>query len=206
MRFFGFLFCIGLLLPIGLLGPEQATIIVTFLGLMIAGILPALSLVVGNTVSASFSSSKLKELDVETTHLMNRLLGTLGAVLVGAGTVFISTYTLPTIQVGSLIPVESIFFGVAEWFVDLPERVVQATAFASVVLCTDRLRLVATAFRRVRELRFELAKLDSVIKMKQIAPTDSEVRSAFRRSEAFGSMVEVPFKSTKGQGKSLEET
>lgn len=185
----------GLFIPPGTLDGALGTLVVTFFGLVSAGILPAISLLVGNTLSSSLSVRKLDELKAGVDSLIRKLLETLGFLVTGAVLVMVQEVGLPN------LPEQMLEVDVPGWLQEAPIRVVQAGVLACFFVGIDRIRLVASAFRRVLTERYDLARADSFERIRKNAGSISEVRALFPKTPNFGSAVvasETPQPSDNG--------
>lgn len=188
---FASLFAIGLMFPIGSLDTELAALCATVFGLIAAGIFPAVSLLVGAPIPSSFSVQKIDEFEAATETLASRLLAALGLILIGGIAILASSFDLPTLAgLETMIP--KLPASVAAWLEYLPERVIQATTFATLVMSIDRLRVVASAFLQVRKLRFEIARLSARERLADAgANSCASVASNFATDPEFGRRVAV---------------
>lgn len=175
----------GWFIPPGTLDGNLGTLVVTFFGLVSAGILPAISLLVGNTLSSSLSVRKLDELKAGLDSLMRKLLETLGFLVIGAVLIMVQEVGLPN------LPKQVFEVDVPGWLQEAPIRVVQAGVLACFFVGMDRIRLVASAFRRVLTERYELARADSVERIRKNAGSIGEVRNLFPKTSNFGNTVVV---------------
>lgn len=173
-------FAAGLMIPVGVLTSTASALIVTFFGLVAAGIFPAVSLLVANTLSGGQSVANLLKLKHELDVIVDRMLHLLAILGLGAVAIIIIeldvSLALPSI--GSIdLPV-----AVAE----LPERILQAIAFGALVAVADRTRLIFSAFKLVMKARYELALSDSRKRLAQSSPSRQDIASSFRTPENFG--------------------
>ena len=178
-------FLVGLVLPTSTLSSGLDSLLVTFFGLLSASILPAISLLVGNVASPTYSLAKLEELEVQTKSLVKKLFSTLGVVIAGGALVMVAAAGLPSIPIPAWLP---------KWCTHLqeaPERLTQGVVFACFAISIDRLRVVSMAFQTVLKARFDLAKMETITRLKKAFPGSEEVRATFPTSEKFGSRVEV---------------
>lgn len=179
-------FWVGLIVPAGVIDSGLAALLVTFFGLLAAGIIPAMSLLVGGVLSPSRSVARVISLKGDLDLLLQRLAGTLATIIVGALTVMlVSTgqFTL-TIPHETLAPIPSI---VREGLSTLPNRLLQASSFLCLFLSLDRLRVVNEAFKAALNARFELTLEEAQRELRDRAPTAADVASAFPTQSGFGS-------------------
>lgn len=171
-------------LPVGLLNDNNlGSLLVTFFGILSAGIIPALSLLVSSTLSSSLSVLRLDELHSAVASLVGKLLQTLAYLVVGAAAIFVSEVGVPKLpsNVGEwLVPTE---------LIDAPERLIQALVFTAFVIGVDRLRLVAAAFKAVLQRKYELTKLDSEKRVKINSGRVGSPEAYFAKSGDFGAEV-----------------
>ncbi|MEP3054311.1 hypothetical protein [Ascidiaceihabitans sp.] len=178
-------FCIGFWFNPTFLGGDVPQMLITLFGLMSTGILPAISLLVGNTISATFTPAKLDELDAKTSSLIGKLFSVLAMLLVGSGAILVHESGLPTFSNPFGIPWLDVYAN------DAPDRFVQGIVFACALVATDRLRLVWVTFQSVRELRIEISKADSERIIEERVPSSSALKEMFPTDPDFGLTIDI---------------
>lgn len=170
-------------LPTDLLSEESAVLIVTFFGLVAAGLLPAMSLVVGDTLTGARSVAKLLTLKQDIDDLLRQMLRLLAILMVGAIVTVLKLLewpAFPDVIRGMQVP---------DWADEVPARVVQAAIFVCVLLSLNRTRVIAVAFKTVLNARFEMALADSRQRLEEKTPSSDDVASTFKTPEGFGAKV-----------------
>lgn len=180
-----FLFLAGLALPTDVLSGGTEGLLVTFFGLMAAGIIPAMSLLVANTLSPSFSVKRLDELKIEVSGLLAKLGQTLGFIVAGACLVIVAQLDLPQ------LPSELFDRPVAVWVQNFPERVIQSGSFMFFIVALDRLRVVQSAFLSVFNQRFEIVRKESEARTRGNARELGTPKTYFPKEKGFGAAMKV---------------
>jgi MFS family permease len=167
-------FAVGAALPVGVHSDALRGMLVTLFGLLSAGLIPAMSLMVSMSYPSSYSVARIQSLDREIGLLLERMKATLALNLAGAVLALVSQAGLP--KYGFELP----FYGSALVAVDrIPDRLVAGSILACLVLSLDRLRLYVVAFRAVRKLRMDLALEEARDRLKSQAPDAAVVRTIF---------------------------
>ena len=182
-----FFFALGYLIPVGTLDATVAILVVTFFGLLAAGIIPAVSLLVSVQMPTVYSVARVDEVDREFGHLTRRLIKTFGLILAGTTITIAHMAGLPDgLEQAALRLLE--FTGDP---VVLPqsafERLSQALVVAALMLSFDQLRVVGTAFQKVRQLQVAVAK-ELIAEQSERALNQ---RPKFRHDPGFGDRVDV---------------
>lgn len=175
----------GLALPLGSMSDAKGGLLVAFFGLMAAGIIPAMSLLVANTLSPSFSVKRLDELKREVGRLLAKLGQTLGFVIAGSVLVIVAQFDLP------VLPPRLFDLAVPDWVRPIAERMVQAGAFSCFIVALDRLRVVNAAFSSVFRQRYEIARKDSEVRTKGNVRRIGTAKEFFQKKDQFGETIEI---------------
>lgn len=178
----------GLALPPGTIDGGLRAMLITFFGLLSAGLLPAVSLLVSGTLSPSFSVKRLDELKISADALVRKLLQTLGLLVLGAVFLMVLEVGAPKIPNPVLWPVR---FDIPAWVTDLPERILQSAVVFSFLVGLDRLRVAASSFKRVFLERYELARVESERRIKRNGEKLGRATEFFATSEDFGKQVDL---------------
>jgi len=187
MRLLGFLaFVIGAALPLGILDDGLRMLLITLFGLLSAGFIPAMSLLVSANYPSSYSVARIKAIDDELGLLLERMKATLGLNLAGAVLVLVSQAGLPSPTLSVTLP----HLGVVD-LQSWPERVLAGGVMACFAISLDRLRLYVAAFRKVRALRLDLALEEARDRLRLQAPAGSDVSAMFPKSQVHGTIVKV---------------
>jgi len=185
IRLLAMLFFFGLALPLGSVSGAKGGLLVTFFGLMAAGIIPAMSLLVANTLSPSFSVKRLDELESEVSVLLSKLGQTLGFVIAGSVLVIVAQFDMP------VLPPRIFDLTIPEWVRPIAEQLVQAGAFACFIFALDRLRVVNSAFTSVFRQRYEIARKEGEARTKRNGRQLGGAREYFPKPDHFGETVEI---------------
>lgn len=212
------LFLFALLFDGDTLGSGIASLVITFFGLLATAILPALSLLVANTLAPGLSVAQTQNLHQKLERLINRLVEILGMLLVGALGVIIHQIGLPELTtLNAHVWYSELFMWLPALFEplkdcisllvqELPARAVQALIFVCVCLCLDRTRIVPSAFRQVLKASYELAVTDSQKRLLVAAPSAEQIRTDFQTSPNFGTSVKRGTSDTTGATTESEES
>jgi hypothetical protein len=176
----------GVFIPPSTLSDELGTLLITFFGIMSAGVIPAISLLVSSTLSSSLSVKKLDDLKVETETLVRKLVETLAFLVIGAILIMADQMGIPK------LPSSIGTFTMPSWFPSAAERSVQSGVLVSFLIGLDRLRLVGSSFKRVLNERYQLSRADSELRIKRNGASVGNAEDYFSKSTNFGEEVKVP--------------
>lgn len=170
----------GAALPIGSLDGEVSRLLITFLGLVAASVLPTVTLILGAMTSSGRSVKALDELRHESQAGMDALFLLLGCV----GVAVVALLSL------SLSPLA--FLNVVPFFNDqvLP-RVGQALTLMSSTLIVARAGIIPAILRRALNIRHGIAVEEARRKTMENAPGPSEIKKAFATHPDFGKSVDL---------------
>ncbi len=176
----------GAILPAGVLDDALSGMLVTFFGLLSAGLIPAMSLLVSMSYPASYSVARIRSLDDQVGVVLERMKATLAMYVAGTVLVLVSQVGLPVwtfsvpLSDGKSLTVE-----------DCLGRLLAGAILACLFVSLDRLRLYVVAFRQVRQLRLDLAVEEARGRLKSQAPDAAAVRNLFPTGPNHGAKVEV---------------
>lgn len=179
-------FILGMLLPPGLLTDTVLQLLVTFFGLIAAGLIPAMSLLLSVNYPTHYSVARITRLDDEVGALLSKMKTTLVILVAGGVFVLVSQVGLPTWDVR--VPLPRIGDVEADNFLG---RLLFAAILTCFVVSLDRLRLFSVAFRRVQSVRRELAIEEARSRLKAQALDASDVRLMYPTSPSHGAKVEM---------------
>lgn len=166
-------------LPPGTLSGDAGRLLVTFLGLVGASILPTISLVLGSMTTSGRSVQGLDKLRDELAAAMDALLLIFG--LVGVSVVGLLSLAVPTPDALAEVPYLS----------GALERSGHALVAAVSVLIVMRSGQVPGILRRSLTIRHEIAVEDARRKTLENAPTPIVIREAFSTHLEFGKTVNL---------------
>lgn len=178
-------FMIGAVLPTSALSSDMQSLLITFFGLLSAGLIPAITLLLTAQVPSNYTVAHLEKLEAETDALVEGLISTLVIILIGGIATLIANVGLPIVRVQTAYPTLDKLIEFA------PQRFMQAFVFTCFVIGLDRLRIFAAALRTTRALRRDLALGEARRRLNESAPTADEVKVLFKRSATFGAKVTV---------------
>lgn len=178
-------FLVGLALPLGAISDAKGALVVTFFGLMAAGIIPAMALLAANTLSPAFTVKRLDELLKEVSRLLEKLGQTLRFVILGSVFVIIAQFDLPS------LPPKLLGLDIPDTIRPVTYRLVQAVSFVCFIVALDRLRLVLVAFSSVLRQRYEIARKDSIVRTKENFDRVGTGKEMFAKPDQFGEPVKV---------------
>lgn len=179
-------FGIGVFLPPGTLSAEMRTLLVTFFGLLSAGLLPALTLLVSAPPPTSFTVARLNKLDLETQGLIRGLISTLAYIL--AGGVMVLVAATPLLAVKMPATGHAVFDKLLS---TVPERLLQAAVFSCFCVALDRLRVFVMTFKSIQSARSESAIEEAKRRIDAKVPTRENLRSSFKTSPLHGTIRPV---------------
>lgn len=176
---------IGFLLPTEVLSSGMQSLLITFFGLLSAGLIPAITLLLTAPVPTSYSVAHLEQLEAKTEALLDGLISTLKVILIGGVATLIAGAGVSKI---SFLPGDLPLGHIIE---QAPHRFLQAVVFSCFVIGLDRLRIFVAALRTARALRRDYALDEARRHLAQTAPTSDDVKAMFKRHPAFGATVTV---------------
>lgn len=170
----------GALLPPALLTGDPSRLLVTFLGLVSASILPTVSLVIGSLSSTGRSVMKIEELARELAQAMRTLFSILGLVA-GAVALLMAIAIVP--EIGFRIP--SSPFEVP----DAARRGLQSLAFLLTVAATAKAAAIPRILARVLAIKKDIAIHEARRALADKSPSDADIRQMFAKKDGFGKTV-----------------
>lgn len=182
------LLALGLAIPPGSVDDSLAGVLVTFFGLVAAGVIPAMSLLVGNVMSPARSVASIISLKASLDVLLKQLGLMLVAVIAGGLFVIVLSFDLPRLPI-SISDLNQAAPRLASFIVDLPERFLQALTLVSLFHAVDRMRVVKHTFKIVLHAQFQLALEEARRRIEDRAPSTAAVAEAFPTPDRFGKRV-----------------
>ncbi|MTD99923.1 hypothetical protein GIY56_06470 [Paracoccus sp. YIM 132242] len=165
--------------PVLLIG-DPSRLLVTFLGLVSASILPTVSLVIGSLSSSGRSVMKIDALARELAQAMRTLFSILGLV---AGVVALLMVIAIVPDIGWRIPHAP--FAIP----DALRRALQSLAFLLTVAATLKAAAIPRILARVLAIKKDIAIHEARKALAERSPSDAEIRQMFAKKDGFGKTV-----------------
>lgn len=170
---------LGLFLPVGTISGEPTRLLVTFLGIISASILPTTSLVVGAISSDGRSVFGLKSLFDELRQAVAYLLVILA--LAGLSVISLLLHALP-INGSVYISVSSMTLNLTEIF----RQVAQATALYVCAVTAIYALGIYRILTRVLKIKYDIARHSAVERVGKQLPTNQVLKTNFKNPDGFG--------------------
>ncbi len=174
-------FCVGAVTPPGVFAGDAGRVLVTFLGLISASILPTISLLVGNMTASGRSVKALGELRDELGLAIDTLFELFGLVAVAVLTLMLLSLPSPLLFLVDQLP--RAYGNLIE---QVPPRFGQGLLLSCVFVVVRRSGSIPAVIRKSLEIRAEIAAEEARRKTAENAPKPSEVASAFKTKPGFG--------------------
>lgn len=182
---FGIAFILGFILPESVLSGSTQPLLVTFFGLLSAGLIPAVVLLLTAQLPSSYSVAQVTKVEAETDQLLNRLISTLSIIVLGGVATMVSAAGTPVLSFQTKLHLLN------PYLENVPHRVLQGIVFACFVIGLDRLRIFAATLKAARKLRRDFTLEEAKRHLERTAPSPDEVKAGFRRSQNFGGSLRV---------------
>jgi len=170
----------GAILPPALLIGDPSRMLVTFLGLVAASILPSVSLVIGSLSSSGRSVMKIDELAQELAQAVHTLFSILGLVAVVVVLLMMIAF-VP--EVGWRLPYSPVEVP------DAARRCLQSLALLFAVAATIEAMTIPRILARVLAIRKDIAILEARKSLAEKTPSDADIRQMFPKKDGFGKTV-----------------
>ncbi len=164
--------------PLGTLSGDAGRLLVTFLGLVSASILPTISLILGSMTASGRSVKALDELQVELTAAMDALFLLFG--LVGVSVMALLALAIPTPSLLVQVPYLAIAL----------ERMGQAVVAGTATLIVMRAGQIPGILRRSIDIRHKIAVDEARRKTFDNAPDAGATKATFPTHPDFGKSVD----------------
>ena len=164
--------------PLGTLSGDAGRLLVTFLGLVSASILPTISLILGSMTASGRSVKALDELQVELTAAMDALFVLFG--LVGVSVMALLALAIPTPSLLAQVPYLAIAL----------ERMGQAVVAGTATLIVMRAGQIPGILRRSIDIRHKIAVDEARRKTLDNAPDAGVTKATFPTHPDFGKSVD----------------
>ena len=172
----------GILIAPDKIAGAPINMIITFLGLVSASILPTVSLAIGSMSGTGRSVQKINELYVDLRSNTLALFRTLAHV----------AFVLAALVVFSLTPVVEANFsiwGVPFSIPDAARRFVQIGVFGGAVLAIGQANRIPQTFLKVLNIKREIAVFEAQKEVRANAPKEAEIKQIFPKKEGHGRTI-----------------
>lgn len=170
----------GAILPPALLTGEPSRMLVTFLGLVSASILPTVSLVIGSLSSSGRSVMRIEALARELAQAVRTLFAILA--LVAAAVVLLMLVAIVP-EMGWRPPVLPLEIP------DAARRALQALAILLTVAAALEALAIPRILARVLALKKDIAVHEARKALAETSPSEAEIRQMFTTREGFGKTI-----------------
>ncbi|TBN39451.1 hypothetical protein EYE42_10515 [Paracoccus subflavus] len=170
----------GAVLPPALLIGDPSRMLVTFLGLVSASILPAVSLVIGSLSSSGRSVMRIDALAQELMDAIRTLFAILGLVAIVVALLMLIAI-LP--KVGWQLPYSAVEIP------DAARRALQSLALLFAVAATCKAMAIPRILVRVLMIRKDIAIHEARKALAETSPSEADIRQMFATREGFGKTV-----------------
>ncbi|MDZ7908269.1 MAG: hypothetical protein U5N10_08665 [Gemmobacter sp.] len=158
--------------------------LVTFMGLVSASILPTISLAITSMSGTGRSVQKINELYTDLRENSAALFRTLGRV----GFVFAALVAF------AMVPVWGFELSVLGLTVEIPDaarRAVQVVIFTTAVLAVFEAFHIPKTFLKVLTMKRDIAVYEARKAVRENTPADAEIKQIFPKKEGFGRTVSL---------------
>ncbi|MBW4025194.1 MAG: hypothetical protein HIU92_19050 [Proteobacteria bacterium] len=170
---------VGAASPLGTLSGDAGRLLVTFLGLVSASILPTISLILGSMTASGRSVKALDELQAELTAAMDALFLLFG--LVGVSVIALLSLAIPTPPLLAHVP----------YLPTILERSGQGIVFGAATLIVMRAGQIPGILRRSMNIRHKIAVDEARRRTLEKAPDPGTMKDAFPTHPDFGKTVDL---------------
>jgi hypothetical protein len=169
---------VGAALAPGTISGDARTLLITFLGLISASILPTISLLVNTMAAGGRSVSAINKLEAELKAAMDALFLLFGCVAVAVGALVALAVNAP-----------GILNRVPYLVTEVGPRFGQALVVSSVFVILMRAGQIPAILRRSLATRHEIAVVEARRQLEENAPASGAMRQAFPTHPEFGKDV-----------------
>ena len=174
----------GAAIPPALFAGEPVRMLVTFVGLVSASILPTVSLAIGSMSGTGRSVQKINELYADLRGSSTALFRTLICVaLVFAALVAFAMTPVVDVHISR--------WGVSFEIPDAARRFVQIIVFGGVVLAVCEAYRIPQTFLKVLNIKRDIAIYEARKEIRENAPGEAEIKQIFPKKEGFGRAVNL---------------
>ena len=175
---------LGASIPPAIVVGEPARMLTTFLGLISASVLPAVSLVIGSMSGAGRSVKKIAELDAQLRRACLAMFETLAWV---AATFFLAIL----ISVVPPIPGRWVVASYSLIVDDAARRPILALIFVCSMLAVIRALTIPTVLLGVLSIKRDIAVFEAQKSLREKVPSEEDTRQMFKTKDGYGSVVRI---------------
>ena len=172
----------GLVIPPALFAGEPVRMLVTFMGLLSASILPTVSLAIGSMSGTGRSVQKINELYTDLRVNAAALFRTLACV----------AFVFAALVAFAMMPVCNLKMVLIEQQISIPDvarRAVQLIVFSGTVLAVCEGYRIPQTFLKVLAVKRDIAVYEARKEIRDNAPSEVEIKQMFPKKEGFGKTV-----------------
>ena len=174
----------GAVIPPSAMAGDPIRMLVTFLGLVSASILPTVSLVIGSMSATGRSVQKIMLLSTELGNACHAMFSTLGWVAVTVFLLLLLTVvpeaTWHWVIKGHPVQIE-----------DMPRRAIQSLVLICSVSAVEQAFAIPKILLNVLGIKREIAIFEAQKNLREKAPSEDETRQMFKTREGFGGIVRI---------------
>lgn len=182
---FGIAFVLALGLPPNTLDGMVGAMVITFFGLLAAGFVSAISLLVSASLSGTYTVKRLEKVKNEVEHLCRLIISTISFIIAGG------VFSVVAVIIGRYKG--AVFCVSHDYCFDIcmvVNRITQALIVSCLVISLDRMRLIRVAFFKSLEEKYKAAEDAAKLRVDENL-SSIEIKSAFKRSGDFGKVVKI---------------
>jgi hypothetical protein len=169
---------IGAALAPGAISGDSRTMLITFLGLFSASILPTITLLINSMTSSGRSVQTIDKLNVELQSAIDALFFLFGCVVITVG-------ALAAISLNGPAWLSQVPYLTSEVF----PRIGQAIVVGALFMILSRAGQIPAILRRSLSVRHEIAVAEARRKLNEKAPVGADVKRMFASKPGFGEVV-----------------
>lgn len=170
----------GAVLPPALLIGDPSRMLVTFLGLVSASILPAVSLVIGSLSSSGRSVLRIDALARELGDAVRTLFAILGLVAIVVALLMLIAIAP---EIGWRLPYAAVEIP------DAARRALQSLALLLAAAATSKALAIPRILTRVLTIKKDIAIYEARKALAEKSPSEADIRQMFPTKEGFGTTV-----------------
>jgi hypothetical protein len=174
----------GAAIPPAMFSGEPVRMLVTFMGLVSASILPTVSLAIGSMSGTGRSVQKINELYADLRSTAAALFRTLVCV----------AFVFAALVAFAMTPVVDVHisqWGVSFEILDAARRFIQIIIFGGVVLSICEAYRIPQTFLKVLNIKRDIAMYEARKEIRENAPGEAEIKQIFPKKEGFGRAVSL---------------
>lgn len=172
----------GAVIPPATFAGEPVRLLVTFMGLVSASILPTVSLAIGSMSGTGRSVQKIAELYEDLRENTASLFRTLAWVALAFGALVVFAMT-PTWNLELAVK------GLQIKIPDAARRCIQIVIFASSAMALWQAYRIPQTFLKVLKIKRDISVYEARKQIRENAPGENEIRQMFSKKEGFGRTI-----------------